>query len=248
LPFGALNPNQKMKKNLVLLCACAALVSASASHAAVIDDFSGAFSASTVVVLDNSNTSVQNTASFSTSGGVLTYTTTTFDAIQQTLSTYSGQSLTVGQELQLSITSGGVASGGSQDIGIFVGGVSPTFNVRSTYVNIYVRANGQLYSRGFNGSTELALSGGTAIVLDSIFIARTATNDYELGYYVGSTRTVLTTRTGLTNNDASYLGIYTDVRAVGTLRSVDNLTIIPEPSAALLGGLGALGLLRRRRR
>lgn len=236
-----------MKKNLLLLSACAALVSASASHAAVIDDFSGSFTATTVLVLDN-NGGTHNTAAFSTTGGTLTYTTSVYDGIEQTLSYYSGQSLDVGNELQLSITAGGSASGGSQDIGIFVGGVLPTANVRSTYVNIYVRANGQLYSRGFNGTTELALSGGTVTVLDSIFIKRTATNDYELGYYVGSTRTVLATRTGLTNNDASYLGIYTDVRAVGTLRSVDNLTIVPEPSAALLGGLGALGLLRRRRR
>lgn len=236
-----------MKKRSLtrLLAPLAGLALMATSNAAtIVDDFSGAFGGTTTVILDAGG-SGSNTFNWDTGDGTARFVTSVYDGIEQTASTYSGFSLAIGQELQLDVASG--AAGGSQDIGLYVGGVAPTTGVRSTYVNIYARNNGELYSRGFNETTELGLVAGGVLTFDKLFIARTDTNDFELGYYDGVTRTVLNTRTGMTNNDADFIGLYTDVRAAGTLRAVDNLVIIPEPATALLGALGMLGLLRRRR-
>lgn len=233
-----------MKPSL-LLSTLLAFSTASSSAAVVLDDFSSGVLGTTVVILD-ANGGVSNSTSWNTSAGNAQFVTTTFDGIEQTATTYAGASLAIGEELQLSVASG--AAGGSQDVGLYVGGVVPTSGVRSTYVNIYLRSDGAVYSRGFNGTVELGLAGAfTGLTFDKLFIARSATNSYDLGYYNGSTRTVLSTRTGMTGNDADAIGLYTDVRAAGSLRAVDNLVIIPEPGVALLGGLGLLGLLRRRR-
>lgn len=237
-------------KRTLLPAALSLALAGLASAATVVDNFNSGVAGTTVVILNNGTTAF-NTTTWDTSGGTATLVTSAFDGIEQTATYYSGFSLLVGEELQLDVASG--TAGGSQDIGLYVGGVQPTTattaggSTRSTYVNIYVRSNGEMYSRGFNVGTELSLAAGGILTFDKLFIARTATNDYALGYYNGATRTVLSTRTGMTNNDADFIGLYTDVRATGSLRGVDNLVIVPEPSAALLGGLGVLGLLRRRR-
>lgn len=49
-----------------------------------------------------------------------------------------------------------------------------------------------------------------------------------------------------TNPTINYIGIYKHQTASGTVDNL-SLTVVPEPSAALLGGLGMLALLRRRR-
>jgi hypothetical protein len=158
---------------------------------------------------------------------------------------YGGLSLLVGQEIQVSL----IHSAASQDLGLYVGGTTPTFNVRQDYVAMYARGNGQLFSRGFNGTTEFALADGGIQPYDSLFIARTDVNTYEAGWYSGVVRNVLVTRTPTTANDADVIGFYADVRAVGVLGNLDNLRIIPEPSTFALLGLGALACvfaLRRR--
>ncbi len=217
---------------------------ASSPGATLIDDFSGSFPATTVVILD-ANGGASNTASFSTAGGTLSYVTTSYDGIEQTASYYSGFSLGIGEELQITIAH----TGASQDLGIFVGAV-PTSGTRANYVNVYGRNSTTVYSRGFNGTSELGLTGGaTTGAYNRLFILRDGTSDYELGYYLtDGTRVVVADRNGLNAAvDGTALGIYTDVRAAGTLGAVDNLLIVPEPAAALLGAFGLLGLLRRRR-
>lgn len=221
----------------------AALAVAPAASAAVIDDFSGDLSAYTSTVILDAGGTGSNTAAWQITGGQLELNTSAFDGIEQSAFIYNGLTLAVGQELRIDLSH----SGASQDLGLYVGGVAPTTGVRSTYVAVYARGNGQTFSRGFNGTTELGLAGGGTDPYDSLFILRSDTDDYELGYYNGATRTVITTRTDMTGNDASFVGIYADVRAAGTLGSLDNLAVVPEPSTALLGLLGGLGLLRRRR-
>ncbi len=233
-------------KNILSMAASLALAATNtASAVTIVDNFNSGVGGTTVVILDNVGGG-SNAFSWDTSDGTARFVTTSVHStsVEQTATTYAGFSLAIGEELQVDV---GSTPGGSQDIGLYVGGVVPTVGVRSTYVNIYVRNNGEVYSRGFDGTTELGLVGGATVTLDKLFIARTDTNDYELGYYDGGTRNIVSIRTGLTNNDADSIGLYTDVRATGTLRAVDNLVIVPEPSLALLGGLGVLGLLRRRR-
>ncbi|MBB5351700.1 hypothetical protein HNR46_001939 [Haloferula luteola] len=226
-----------MKKTIILaLLSCGAL----SASGAVIETLSGDLSDYTSTVILDANGGSQNTASWSLTGDSLALTTSTYDGIQQYAMIYDGFSLSVGDEVKLALTH----TGASQDIGLYVGGTAPTFNVRQDYVAVYARGNGELYSRGFDGTGELGLSAAGIVTYDSLFIARTGSNTYELGYYDGATRTVIVTRTPTTANDGEYVGIYADVRAVGTLGS---LTVVPEPSIALLGGLGLLGLARRRR-
>jgi hypothetical protein len=140
---------------------------------------------------------------------------------------------------------------GSQDIGLYVGAATPTADVRANYLSVYIRNNGQLYSRGFNGTSEVSLSGGgTPTGLLSLFVARTGASTFDLGWYDGNGRNILVSRTVTSTTIGDAIGIYGDVRALGLRGSMDNLTIaaIPEPTAAALLGLGSLGLVFRLRR
>ncbi|MES2474851.1 MAG: PEP-CTERM sorting domain-containing protein [Verrucomicrobiota bacterium] len=227
------------------LIALVGITTVASQAATLIDDFSGSLTNYTNTVILDANGGANNTASWQISGGGLQLNTTAWNGIQQAAYTYNGLSLLVGQELQVDITS----NTASQDLGLYVGGTLPVAGVRQDYVAIYARgSNSFIYSRGFDGTTEYALAGpNVAVTYTSLFIARTATNTYELGYYNGVTRNLVTTRTPTTANDAEFVGFYSDVRAVGTLGTLDNLRVVPEPSAVLLGGIGLLGLLRRRR-
>jgi hypothetical protein len=217
-----------------------------AAQATLIDDFSGDLSAYTnTVILDASGTG-SNTAAWQISGGKLEYNTTTYDGIEQAAFIYNGLSLAVGEEVQIDV----VHNGASQDLGLYVGGSAPTTGVRDSYVNVYVRNATDVYSRGFTdilgGTHEMNLKEAKGTSYDKLFIKRDGVNDYEAGYYNGSTRIVIADRNGLTDIDGSYVGFYSDVRAAGTLGSFDNLTIVPEPATMLLLGLGALVLRKRK--
>ena len=120
-------------------------------------------------------------------------------------------------------------------------------------MDVYVRNNGQIFTRGFNGSTEFALSGGTNAALSTLFIARTAVDVFELGYYDSTGRNVLATRTIGGANAAgigSSIGFYADVRSAGIVGSLDNLTlsVIPEPTSMALLTLGGVTLAWMRRK
>ena len=219
-----------------------------AAQAQLIDDFSGNLSAYTATrILNNGSHTPANTYTWEISGGSLQINTTAYVGIEQFALTRTDFTLGVGNELTASYSH---LNTGSQDIGLYVGAGTPTPDVRADYVNIYMRNNGQLFSRGFNGTTELTLSGGSTITPDTLFIARTAANTFDLGYYLGGNRTVLTTRTMANTAIGDAIGFYADVRAVGIRGNLDNLTlsVIPEPTVGALLGLGALGFLARLRR
>lgn len=222
------------------LVALAAMMST--SFATVIDDFQTDDLANytSTVILQNG----VNTAAWQMGSGNLTYTTTTYSNVNQVALVRNGLTLAVGEELQTTIT-----KSGNQDLGLYVGGVQPVTGTRSTYVSVYGRDASTVFSRGFNGSTELPLAGGGPVSWDTLFITRTALNDYELGYYNGATRNVITTRSGMTGNDATYVGFYADIRAAGTLGTATSLSVVPEPGTATLAGVALAGtlLLRRRR-
>lgn len=234
-----------MKRISTILLACTMGV---AVQAQLIDDFSGDLSAYTSTVVLDANGGAANTASWQISGGTLQLNTTVYDGIEQYAMIYGGLSLAVGYEVQVDL----VHSGASQDLGLYVGGTTPVAGTRQDYIAVYARNNGQLFSRGFDGMSEYPLAGGATPTYDKLFIARTATDTYEAGWYDGMTRNIITIRTPTAANGGDVVGFYADVRGAGVLGNLDNLTLvaIPEPgSFALLGLSGLLGLvawIRRR--
>lgn len=217
------------------------------AQAQLIDDFSGDLSAYTATRILKASGAGNNGYAWEIAGGSLQINTSTYDGIEQFALTRTDFSLGVGYELKASYAHLNTAS---QDIGLYVGAGTPTTDVRADYINIYMRNNGQLFSRGFNGATELGLSGGASPAPDTLFIARTALDTFDLGYYNGAVRTILTTRTLANTAIGNAIGFYADIRGAGIRGNMDNLTlsVIPEPSAAALMGLGALALVSRLRR
>jgi len=234
-----------MKPTILITLATACFLGLTA-QAQLIDDFSGDLSLYTSTVILDANGGGANTAAWQITGGGLELSTTAYDGIEQYAFIYSGLTLDLGSEIQVDLSH----SGASQDLGLYVGGTTPVAGTRMDYVAVYARDNGQLFSRGFDGTSEYALAGGSSPVYDSLFIARTGVNTYEAGYYDGTTRNIIVTRTPAFANDGDVVGFYADVRATGNLGLADNLRVIPEPGTFALfglGGLGALWLLRRRK-
>lgn len=212
----------------------------------LVDDFSGDLSAWTSTRILDSNGGAHDVTSFQINGsGKLEMNTTTFDAgsAEQYALTRTDFTLGVGEELR-----GDFAAGytGTQDIGLYVGAGTPTLDVRANYVNIYVRNNGQIFSRGFNGSSEFALAGGATPSISTLFVRRTGVDTFDLGYYDNSfVKNVLTSRTIGSGNAAGIggsIGAYTDIRSAGIIGNLDNLRIVPEPATWLLGMLSLIGI------
>lgn len=212
----------------------------------LVDNFNdGDLAGWTATRILDANGGVHNTYAWDASSLSLQINTTVFDGIEQTALTRTDYSLGVGEELKALYD---YTNLGSQDIGLYVGAGTPTEDVRADYVNIYVRDNGQLFSRGFDGASELGLSGGGSPNVDALFVKRTGASTFDLGWYDAGVRTVLVTRvltTAAPVGDA--IGFYSDVRAAGSRGNMDNIRITPEPASLALLGLGGLMVLTRRR-
>lgn len=217
-----------------------------AAQAQLIDDFTGDLSAYTSTVILDANGGAANTAAWQITSATLELNTSAYDGIEQYAMIYGGLTLSVGDEVQVDLTH----NGASQDLGLYVGGTTPVAGTREDYIAMYARGDGNLYSRGFDGTSEYGLAGPGIQAYDKLFIARTGVNTFDAGYYDGVNRNIVITRTPTTANDADVIGFYSDIRGAGVLGNVDNLTIaaIPEPTTFALLGLGMAGLLVVRRR
>ena len=238
-----------MKKIGLIMSAC---LLGMIAQAQLIDDFSGDLSSYTATrILNNASHSPANTYTWEINGGALRINTTAYVGIEQFALTRTDFSLGIGSELTATFAAG---FSGPQDIGLYVGAGTPAADVRANYVNVYVRNNGQIFSRGFNGTTEFALAGGaTPANISSLFIARTSADTFELGYYDGATRNLLATRVIGSANAAgvgSAIGFYADVRGTGLVGNLDNLALtpVPEPASGMLLGVGAFAVIVARRR
>ncbi|WPJ97273.1 sulfatase-like hydrolase/transferase [Coraliomargarita algicola] len=197
------------------------------------DGFGGLDEWTHTVILDNGNTGTQNTSTWQTNAtdGSLELITTDYDAIEQHAYIRSGATLAVGQEAQISLSWPLSGANNNDSFGLYVGGTAPTFNVRQDYVNIYGKAGGTVaYMHGFDGTTQYGPDPSKdAAGADTLFVARTADNLFELGFYVGATRTVVGTRSPTTANSADFVGIYADTRANGTLSGIEAFQITSIP-------------------
>jgi hypothetical protein len=169
-----------------------------------------------------------NVSAWEKVNGLLRLNTSDWFGIEQHALTRTDISLAVGHEWRADLVG---ASSGAGDLGLYVGAGHPTAGARVDFLNIYVRNNVQLLSRGFAGTVELDLvNGGTAHTISSLFIARPADKVFELGWYDGDTRTVLATRTMPEVGIGSAVGFYADVRGAGTLEGLMNAELISSVS------------------
>lgn len=251
-------------------------VAATTASAALIDDFGGNSISSAYVatkVLD-SNTATQIT--FNAADGKIhsSYSSTGTGAAEQTLLLRDDVAggLAVGQNLIADVAGFATAGAFDRDIGIAVGYTkSPAGladgaggDVRTSYVEVSIRGNNQVVSFARNGGANLAsgqiFTGQTTPALTTtdplaLYITRTATNVFEVGFVQNSVKRAVQTYTITDANvPGAAVGFYTDLRAslATTPVSLDNLRIdalpVPEPTtlAALAGG--AIVAVRRRRR
>lgn len=225
-----------LPKKLALGLGVAACVFASQTSSAQFNPFSNILGDYTSTVILDANGGAMNTSAWSILGGGvnhLSLTTTVYDGIEQYALIQSGLSLSVGSEIKVTFS-----VSGNQDLGLYVGGTTPVTGTRQDYVAVYARGTGAVYSRGFDGTSEYPLAGGAIVAYDSLFIARTAANTYELGYYIGASRSIVTTRTPTTPNDGDVVGFYADVRGAGDL----GFAAVPEPHQYALTLVGLMGV------
>ena len=163
---------------------------------------------------------------------------TTFheDGAQQHALTRTDVALFVGYEWRATFAD---ATTGPQDIGLYVGAGHPEQDVRADYVNIFIRNSTQLIAHGFAGTTTYGnVIEGEANV-DSMFIARTGPNTFDVGWYDGDTRNVLTTRTTINPSVGTAIGFYGHVGGVGIVGSLTSATVELAPIAAPVPGFDA---------
>ncbi|MGE4286906.1 MAG: LamG-like jellyroll fold domain-containing protein [Phycisphaerae bacterium] len=207
-----------MKTFSLLLAICLVLF----AHAAVIDDFTDndLSDYTHTIVLDNGGGS-HNGSLWQVSGGQLQISTATYSEIEQSAFVKSGYTLNIGDELRMDYLS----NGGNRAMGLYAG-VVPEDGVRKNYVTVYSESSTGVFSRGFNGTTEMNLKTGEGNYT-KLFIARDGANDYEAGYYAGSVRVVVADRNNLLfgEGDTLAVGFYADVRSTGTIGYADNLEI-----------------------
>ena len=166
---------------------------------------------------------------------------TTFheDGAQQHALTRTDVALRVGYEWRASVIE---EFTGSQDIGLYVGAGHPAENVREDYVNVFMRNQGDdtsIVAHGFAGTDNYDTVTEDVESFDSLFIARTGPNTFDVGWYDGEDRHVLVTRTATSPNVGKAIGYYGDVRDAGIVGSLTSATVEVAPVVAPPPGFDA---------
>jgi hypothetical protein len=145
------------------------------------------------------------------------------------------------------ITNGASLLTAVSNLNIFASGLTgagPTYKMAASFTNTTVTGadSQQIYFVLGNGttqanSTQFALFTTSAATLFPANITAAGSTNISLTGATGATTPVMLANAGTATPGSG---------APGTIKLVDTV-VVPEPSAALLGGLGLLGLLRRRR-
>jgi hypothetical protein len=258
----------KIKQSPLFLLATLALAGA-AAHAAVITDFSSFTESGNLIGPSNIPASVNTREqTFTTSSNVITVTSASgSNAGQEVFLSDSFSIATVGKMVSVdygSTTNFGTPLSGSSALGLAVAS-SETITSRNNLLLFYYRratttgsftANGGVgfvYFDGSGANDAVVNTTFTTItfVPDSLFIKKTA-NGFDLGYIEGGIQSTAFSLTNTANPKiagitGSAVGVYTDARNGNYSYKLENLNVVPEPGAALLGSFGMLALLRRRR-
>jgi hypothetical protein len=250
----------KMKKMLAVLAVCLMGV---AAQAVLLDDFSsGDLSAYTKTVILDQNAGFE--VSFVSTGGALQVTKSSNTAAEQVLF-LRNSSLGIGEILR--VDKNAVKVGVYADFGIAVAKsltdpaqivyTSGTVSSRANYVAIYMKGQyanlgtigwntAQVYSSSgiWTGKTDAELQALFATVT-GLYIKRLDADSLEAGYTTATGDVLARVYDGIDAGGA--VGFFADVRAVTTYGDLDNLRVVPEPATLMMLGLGALGLLKRRK-
>jgi hypothetical protein len=138
------------------------------------------------------------------------------------------------------------------DSGMFAGIFQNVGSLQANTQYTMTIAIGQRLDRT-NGSIEFGLYNAATGATDIWATGTALATDTEVSTVAGSFQdfTVTFTTGGTVSNDLYVAARYTETGANLIQASLDNVrldaTVVPEPSAALLGGLGLLAMLRRRR-
>lgn len=263
----------KLKKS-PLLCLVVLALGAPAAQAAVITDFSSFTADANILPSPNLieqtfittvPTPTTNTIRIDYLGGA-----SVTSVAGQALFLSDSYSLTVGDTLIVDYGAASTPTGGSSGASSF-GLAIATNEVNSDRRNLLLWNYRKQVSTGsgLSGSSVLRyenFDGGAVFtnaatgtfttltagsVPDSLFIKKTATG-YDLGYIEGGTSftSFSLTSGAVITTTAAAVGVYADSRGTTSDYTLNNLRIIPvpEPSSALLGLMGSLAMLRRRRR
>lgn len=243
-----------MKKISIIIAVCSMGLMAQAQ---LVDDLNtaGLSEYTQTIVLQNGASSP---LVFSDSTGALTVSKASGTAPEQVLLLRNDYTLGVGQILRVGTSAGGNSI--YSDLGIVVSAlanpppavwVSSNVDTRQNYIAVYVKGQTDAIGRaGFNGTSNAGGNSGTTGVpglanVLGLYISRTASDTFEVGYTTASGDTSIFTYTGMNTAIGNAIGFYSDVRGVTSYGSLDNLQItpVPEPSTLAICGMSCLGLL-----
>ncbi|MCA9238975.1 MAG: autotransporter-associated beta strand repeat-containing protein [Planctomycetales bacterium] len=184
----------------------------------LIDDFEDASLAEYTFAKILDQGTATNT-SFLSAAGVLANTSAGADGAEQALLFRNDFQLSVGEELRVDAE---LATASGNDLGIAIGqtpsslanGASGDVRTSADFLFISFRATTQLNSRGFNGGAEVGQVQSFGVNANQLFIARTASDTVELGWYDNGQRNVLRTET-VAASMFDNIGFYGDLRADG---------------------------------
>jgi hypothetical protein len=243
------------------------------TQAALVSDFNtttsvDAFTRKTILDTD----AVKESSITAPSGAVFATKTNTGTAVTGAEQSVYAQTFAVapGETLRADYSFGAAAAAGSgtpyADFGLFLGapqtdvGTTGTTaspgSTRANYVAIYgnnqtgdVKTVGAIGASGTSVATTFVVA-GKAVAATGLYITRGLDGTtYSVGY-VDNLGVDTFVKSYAVTSGASFtdVGFFSDLRgATTTLASLDNLRVVPEPTALAVLGLGAAACLRRRR-